>query len=205
MWDSVSPKEVLKRCFGKLHTAHRAQIVADGAAKDKKLLTGRVNVSWLRFNSVGSCRGAFGRHNRSGELWSPLVALAAFFEEQGQVTGLRQAIATAAENDEQISQGKALSEREEAVLQALELLTRGQTSVVWIKAAALREKVARLLGQPVEKRGESQWIGHIIKRLHLLDEAGRKRGMDGITYAVKPLDVIDMMRRYDVAVIYENR
>ncbi len=26
-------------------------------------------------------------HNRSGELWSPLVALAAFFEEDGQVAG----------------------------------------------------------------------------------------------------------------------
>ena len=29
--------------------------------------------------------------------------------------------------------------------------------------------------------------------------------MDGITYAVKPPDVIDMMRRYDVATVYENR
>ena len=144
-------------------------------------------------------------HNRSSELWSPLVALAAFFEEQGQVTGLLQAIASAAETDEQISQGKALSEREEAVLQALELLTRGQTAVVWIKAAALREKVARLLGQPVEKMGDSQWIGHIIKRLHLLDDAGRKRGMDGVTYAINPLDVFDMMRRYDVAVVSEDR
>ena len=144
-------------------------------------------------------------HNRSSELWSPLVALAAFFEEQGQVAGLLQAIAAAAETDEQISQGKALSEREEAVLQALELLTRGQSSLAWIKAAVLREKVARLLGQSVEKMGDSQWIGHIIKRLHLLDDAGRKRGMDGITYAIKPLDVIDMMRRYDVAVVYEDR
>ena len=144
-------------------------------------------------------------HNRSSELWSPLVALAAFFEEQGQVSGLLQAIATAAETDEQISQGKALSEREEAVLQALELMTRGQEGVVWVKAGTLREKVARLLGQPVEKMGDAQWIGHILKRLHLLDEAGRKRGMDGITYAVKSPDVIDMMRRYDVAIVYESR
>jgi dipeptidyl aminopeptidase/acylaminoacyl peptidase len=144
-------------------------------------------------------------HNRSSELWSPLVALAAFFEEQGSVTGLFEAIAAAAENDEQISQGKALSEREEAVLQALELLTRGQDGTVWIKAATLREKVARLIGQPVEKMGDTQWIGHILKRLHLLDEAGRKRGMDGITYAVKSSDVIDMMRRYDVAVVHESR
>ena len=144
-------------------------------------------------------------HNRSSELWSPLVALAAFFEEQGNVTGLLHAIAAAAENDEQISEGKAVSEREEAVLQALELMTRGQNGIVWIKAAALREKVARLIGQSVEKLGDAQWIGHILKRLHLLDEAGRKRGMDGITYAVMPLDVIDMMCRYDVAPIYENR
>jgi hypothetical protein len=49
-------------------------------------------------------------HNRSGELWSPLVALAAFFEEQGGVGGLLQAIATAAATDEQLSEGKALSE-----------------------------------------------------------------------------------------------
>lgn len=36
-------------------------------------------------------------------------------------------------------------------------------------------------------------------------EAGRKRGMDGIAYAVRSSDVIDMMRRYDVAVVYESR
>src|SRR5690606_34473627 len=52
-------------------------------------------------------------HNRSSELWSPLVALAAFFEEQGGVTGLLDAISDAAEWDEQISEGKSLSEREE--------------------------------------------------------------------------------------------
>ncbi len=144
-------------------------------------------------------------HNRSGELWSPLVALAAFFEEQGGITGLLEAIATAAETDEQISEGKALSEREEAVLQALELMTRGQDGTIWIKAAALRERVARLTGQPVEKMGDAQWIGHILKRLHLLDEAGRKRGMDGIAYAVRSFDVIDMMRRYDVPTINETR
>jgi hypothetical protein len=50
--------EVRKVCFGKLHTENRAQIVADGAVKNKKLLTGRVNVSWLSDNR---CRGAFGR------------------------------------------------------------------------------------------------------------------------------------------------
>jgi hypothetical protein len=59
--------------------------------------------------------------------------------------------------------------------------------------------VTRQVGQAVDKMGETQWIGHILKRLHLLDETGRKRGMDGIAYAVRPDDVADMMRRYDVA------
>lgn len=72
------------------------------------------------------------------------------------------------------------------------------------QSVMLREKVARLIGQPIEKMGDTQWIGHILKRLHLLDEAGRKRGMDGITYAVKSSDVIDMMRRYDVAIVYKS-
>jgi hypothetical protein len=140
-------------------------------------------------------------HNRSGELWSPLVALAAFFEEHGKVSGLLKATAAAAETDEQISQGKALSEREEAVLQALEIMTRGEADLVWLRALAMREQVARLLGQPVEKMGDAQWIGHILKRLHLLDETGRRRSMDGVTYAVRPGDVLDMMRRYDVAIV----
>jgi hypothetical protein len=143
-------------------------------------------------------------HNRSGELWSPLVALAAFFEEYGQVKGLLDTIVNAAQTDEQLSEGKSLSDREEAVLQALELLTRGETQIVWLKAAALREQVAKLLGQPIEKLGDAQWIGHIIKRLHLIDESGRKRSSDGITYAVQPADVLDMMRRYEVPLINES-
>ena len=141
-------------------------------------------------------------HNRSGELWSPLVALAAFFEEQGGIVGLLDAISNAAEWDEQLSEGKSLSDREEGVLQALEFMTRGQATSVWIKASALRESVAKLLGQPVEKLGDAQWIGHILKRLHLLDDAGRKRSMDGIAYAVQPAEVVDMMRRYEVPVVF---
>jgi hypothetical protein len=44
--------EVRKVCFGKLHAEYRAQIVADGAVKNKKLLTGRVNVSWSVLHST---------------------------------------------------------------------------------------------------------------------------------------------------------
>jgi hypothetical protein len=38
----------------------------------------------------------------------------------------------------------------------------------------------------------------------LLDDARRKRSMDGMTYAIQPIEVIDMMRRYEVAVIRET-
>jgi hypothetical protein len=46
--------------------------------------------------------------------------------------------------------------------------------------------------------GDAQWIGHVLKRLHLLDDARRKRQSDGIVYGVNSAEVIDMMRRYDV-------
>ncbi len=140
-------------------------------------------------------------HNRSGELWSPLVALAAFFEEEGGVAGLLRGISEAASWDEQLSEGKALSDREEAVLQALEILTRDQPGEVWLKASVLREQVASLLGQPVEQLGHSQWIAHILSRLHLLDNRRRKRLMDGMAYAVQRAVVLDMMERYHVSAI----
>lgn len=74
-----------------------------------------------------------------------------------------------------------------------------------MKVAARREGIARLIGQPVEKMGDAQWIGHILKRLHLIDEAGRKRGMDGIAYVLRSFDVVDMLRRYDMPTINETR
>lgn len=51
-----------------------------------------------------------------------------------------------AEWDEQVSEGKALSGCEEAVLQALEIMTRGRSETVWLKVGGVREEVARLLG-----------------------------------------------------------
>ena len=62
-----------------------------------------------------------------------------------------------------------------------------------------------LMGHGTEKMGDSQWIGHILKRLHLIDESQRKRQTDGIVYAVNPSDVVDMMARYHVAQIQLDR
>jgi hypothetical protein len=143
-------------------------------------------------------------HNRSGELWSPLVALAAFFEDQGGIPNLLSAISNAASWDNEVSEGQSLSEREEAVLQALDLMTRHTTQPVWIKSALLRDKVMSLMGSAADKTGDGQWIGHVLKRLYLIDEARRKRQTDGIVYVISPLEVTDMMRRYNVAPISMN-
>jgi hypothetical protein len=48
-------------------------------------------------------------------------------------------------------------------------------------------------------KGHTQWIAHILKRLRLLDESKRKRDTEGMVYAINPLEVRDMMRRYSVA------
>jgi hypothetical protein len=143
-------------------------------------------------------------HNRSGELWSPLVALAAFFEEEGGIADLLDAISNAAAWEEQISAGKSLSDREEAVLQALEQMTRDQQGEVWLKAAALRERVAALLARSTDQLGDAQWIGHILKQLHLVDDRRRRRRADGMVYAILPEEVSDMMRRYEVLPVGES-
>ena len=75
------------------------------------------------------------------------------------MSGLLEAIASTAELDEQIGEGKALSEREVAVLQAPELLTHGRSQLTWIKANDLRERVTRLLGQTSDRMGDGQWLG----------------------------------------------
>ena len=67
-----------------------------------------------------------------------------------------------------------------------------------------REQVAKLMGQTVEEMGHSQWIAHILKRLHLVNEGQRKRSNDGVAYGIDPAEVRDVMRRYDVDSICET-
>jgi hypothetical protein len=136
--------------------------------------------------------------NRSGERWSPLIALAALFEEVGQVPGLLETITSAADTDQQLSEGKALSDREEAVLQALELMTQGADGEVWVKASQLREQVGQLLGNSADQVGHAQWIGHILNRLHLIDASRRQRDMQGQGYRVSRQEIVETLRRYDI-------
>jgi hypothetical protein len=127
------------------------------------------------------------------------VALAAFFEEVGQVAGLLDAISEAAEWDEQLSEGKALSDREEAVLQSLEIMTRNADGAVWLKASELRERVREIMGISREQMGHAQWIGHVLNRLALTDRNRKKAYTGGQMYLIDRMEVNDMMRRYDVA------
>jgi hypothetical protein len=42
-----------------------------------------------------------------------------------------------------------------------------------------------LLEQPVDEMGNAQWIGHILKRLQLIDNSRRKHHVGGKLYAVE--------------------
>ena len=114
------------------------------------------------------------------------------------MSGLLDAISEAAEWDEQFSEGKSLSEREETGLQALEMMTRNADDLAWLKASALREQVVRLLGEPVEQLGHAQWIAYILSRLHLLENGRSKRQMDGVACAIEHGRAVDMLKRYVV-------
>ncbi len=138
--------------------------------------------------------------NRSHELWSPLIALAAFFEEEGSVAGLLSSIEEAAARDNLISEGKSLSDREEALLQVLEVMTREQ-QVVSVKARDIREGVQKLLDIPDERLGNPQWIGHLLKNLQLTDRERSQRQHDGMQYVLDRAQVLDMMKRYHVRLI----
>jgi hypothetical protein len=112
------------------------------------------------------------------------------------------AIGEAAEFDQQFSEGKSLSEREEALLQALEMLTRNTTdSYAWVKAAELRELVQKFLSLSAEQLGSAQWIGHLLKQLQLVNPTRRKHHAGGQLYAISRVEVLDMMRRYEVETV----
>jgi hypothetical protein len=138
--------------------------------------------------------------NRSHELWSPLVALAAFFEEEGDIHELLQSIRESAKRDDLVSEGKSLNEREEALLQALEFLSKDQ-KIVTLKARDIRDKVQKLLELPDHQLGNTQWVGYSLKHLQLTDRARSHRQNDGMRYDIDRDQVLDMMKRYGVAAI----
>ena len=139
--------------------------------------------------------------NRSNELWSPLIALAAFFEEVGGITGLLDTVRQAANRDYSLNQGKALSNQEEIVLQVLELLTRERENPAWIKASLLRKQVLEQMEVTAETIKGVQWIGHILNRLHLTDRDRKKHHTGGESYLIDRQQVLEMMRRYEVQLI----
>jgi hypothetical protein len=142
--------------------------------------------------------------NRSAELWQPILALADFFENFGKIDGLLDKMRERAHLDIKISSGAALDDQASLVLQALELMLREHEGFVDISASEIRQKVADIQNVPVEKMGDRQWVGHVLKRLHLIDEATKKQEMGrGVVYSIDKSDVIDLMERYSVKAIID--
>ncbi|MBK8023728.1 MAG: hypothetical protein IPK19_20410 [Chloroflexi bacterium] len=119
----------------------------------------------------------------------------------GLIGGLRSAVADAAHWEVELGDGRALNDREEAVLQALERMTEGgcPTASCWLTAAALGEQVNRILDGADERTNAAQWIGHVLKRLGLMDRKRRQHTAEGKIYAIDRTQVLDMMQRYDVS------
>lgn len=111
------------------------------------------------------------------------------------------AISEAATWDKQVSEGKALSEREETVLHALEMMTRGVETDLWLKACDLHDRVRERLGYDAEQMGHAQWIGHILNRLQLTDRNRRKAYTGGQMYLIRRSEITDIMRRYEVEMV----
>jgi len=78
-------------------------------------------------------------------------------------------------------------------LRELDLLTRDADGIVWVKGTDLREKIRSLLGQSADEMGNAQWIGHILKRLQLIDQSRRKHHVGGKLYAIERREVLDTM------------
>jgi hypothetical protein len=83
-------------------------------------------------------------------------------------------------------------------LQALHPVTQNVEDVTWIKGTHLRKQVRSILGHTPDQMGYAQWIGHILKRLQLVDNSRRRHHVGGKLYAIDRCQVLDMMQRYDV-------
>ena len=100
-----------------------------------------------------------------------------------------------------MSDRRALNSREETALQALELLTRGAEDNLWIGDSDLKHQVNALLGLTTESPGSAGWIEPVLNRLQLTDRHCRKICSGGHVYCLNRDEVLDMMRRYEVAAI----
>ena len=92
-------------------------------------------------------------------------------EARGQTPGLLEAVNEAAQRDGQLSEGKSLNTREEALLQALEMMTRAtqKQEAIWLKACDIRQEVDQLMQDVEDTARSAQWIGHLMNRLQLTD------------------------------------
>ena len=134
-------------------------------------------------------------HNRHRDLFRPLVTLAAFFEAHG-LTGLVNAVHTVAATNRQTEDAQALSDERQAVLQALERLTRDRDGDVHrIPATELRAEIEALLGDSLRS---SNQIGFLIRGLHVR-AADDARNSAGVVYMISRAKVQDMMKRYEVS------
>lgn len=136
---------------------------------------------------------ANGLNNRQGELWRPLLALAAYLEEQG-ATGLLQRIQEYAWQMAGQAEEEGLDDERRALLLALYRLTGGSHCEVTPKE--IKAAMADFLEDEGQAGVKTVWIGYRMKEFGFR----RQRRQRGSIYQVTRTSVLDLMRRYGVEV-----
>jgi hypothetical protein len=128
---------------------------------------------------------------RNFELWSPILAIAAFVEKKGR-KGLTAGLTQLARRRTAEQKTTSLSDWDTAILLAIYELKKDGKKV--IKTKDVIEKSERFVPEE-EPRPNSKYVGSTIKRFDL----GKGRKVMGIYHYQIPLArVVDRMKRYDV-------
>ncbi|MDW7992053.1 MAG: CHC2 zinc finger domain-containing protein, partial [Anaerolineae bacterium] len=137
--------------------------------------------------------GADGLNNRQGELWRPLLAIAACLEEQG-AEGLLRRIREHAWRMAGQAEEEGLDDERRALLLALYRLT-GEGHCL-VRPKEIREAMASFLEDEEQAGVKTTWVGYRMKEFGFQ----RKRVQRGSAYRVTREGVLDLMRRYGVEV-----
>lgn len=141
--------------------------------------------------------GADELSNRQAELWRPLLAIAAYLDDQG-ANGLLALVQDYAKRKAAQAEVNNLDDWRTAVVLALhKLATIGKTHVM---PKEVKGAMADFMDVDDHLRVTSQWVGYRLREFGFQ----RERIRAGSTYAITRVDVLDILQRYDVQIPEEE-
>jgi len=144
--------------------------------------------------SVGSAGsvgvlGEGGISGREHELWSPVIALAKFFENEGVVDLYRDILDLAAQIIAEKEVENATESADMIVLDCLDYLVMEDD---WYSIRQIKEETVKRYEDDPPKWMNATWIGRCLKRFGLKE---KRRVGTGIEYRIKPEQIKDLIQR----------